>query len=577
MFTRLELENFKAFKHRASLNLKPITLLFGQNSSGKSSVLQALYLLKQTVDHGDPQTPLLFSVENGIADLGNFQEVIYGHQEEGTFSIRLDAKWKIDHHYSPLPTTYGEIYKDGEDPDWPAANTDVGIDITFSSEKEHNGCKIVRYRLYTDDNDSCIEFIPIIMPNGKSKFIPYNKRFPLDITEITTKAYKEFQNKLKEMKSNFLEKLIEELKNQPKEGMNEFVDNKVKERNQLLFDEEEEFKKENAVLKTALVDFYEYINKFDQNKGELRAEELEFSTSFRDLLNNGVLDSFGLPECEYFLPGKVVTAKKMWNTADVAVWDAYANDCIPLEFTRYGHSYHPCSGHSINYLFGAALNLYYTLERVYCLGPFRSYPRRYYTLSGKKEMGFKAEHLAELLFRKSDCIEEVNKWLDKLDIGYNLKINRIPLSSNDLYEMRLIDSQQEQETSVCITDVGFGVSQILPVVVQSATAKDSCILIEQPELHISLTLQARLGSMFAESVKERGNQFIIETHSEHLILRLQRLIRKKELTPDQVGIFYISRGKKGSEVKELRLGDDGEFIDDWPHGFFAERLRELLD
>ena len=89
-------------------------------------------------------------------------------------------------------------------------------------------------------------------------------------------------------------------------------------------------------------------------------------------------------------------------------------------------------------------------------------------------------------------------------------------------------------------------------------------------------LQADLGDLLAEAIKEpRQNRFIIETHSEHLILRLQRLIRKKLLEPEDVSVIYVSRGPDGAKAERLHLDEDGDFIDEWPSGFFLERLREL--
>ena len=125
-------------------------------------------------------------------------------------------------------------------------------------------------------------------------------------------------------------------------------------------------------------------------------------------------------------------------------------------------------------------------------------------------------------------------------------------------------------------DVGFGVSQLLPIIVQSLTKEPQTILLEQPELHIHPRLQADLGNLFAEGALERQKQFIIETHSEHLVLRLQRLVREGKLFPEEISILYVSPGGEGSVVTPLRLDEDGDFIDEWPDGFFPERLREIF-
>ena len=92
MLHALELENFKAFGKRARIPFAPITLIFGENSAGKSTILQALYLLKQTLEKGEAGTLLLPRTENGIVDLGSFQEMVFDHDLERRLSIRVDTK-----------------------------------------------------------------------------------------------------------------------------------------------------------------------------------------------------------------------------------------------------------------------------------------------------------------------------------------------------------------------------------------------------------------------------------------------------------------------------------------------------
>ena len=92
MLHALELENFKAFGKRARIPFAPITLIFGENSAGKSTILQALYLLKQTLESRDTAAPLLPRADNGIVDLGSFQEMLFDHDLERTLSIRVETK-----------------------------------------------------------------------------------------------------------------------------------------------------------------------------------------------------------------------------------------------------------------------------------------------------------------------------------------------------------------------------------------------------------------------------------------------------------------------------------------------------
>ena len=98
--------------------------------------------------------------------------------------------------------------------------------------------------------------------------------------------------------------------------------------------------------------------------------------------------------------------------------------------------------------------------------------------------------------------------------------------------MRLIDRRRENAVDVALSDVGFGISRILPLIVQGLAGQRQIITIEQPEVHLHPRLQADLSDLLASTVKEpRNHRYIIETHSEHLVLRMQRLIREGRLTP----------------------------------------------
>ena len=199
-----------------------------------------------------------------------------------------------------------------------------------------------------------------------------------------------------------------------------------------------------------------------------------------------------------------------------------------------------------------------------------------FTGTTPQDVGYEGQLLPDLLFRKRQLREQTNEWLRRLDIGYEIKVRRLGGPASDLFELRLLDSRRKTAVDVGLPDVGFGISQILPLVVQSLAASDQIISVEQPEVHIHPRLQADLGDLFVESIREpRRNQFIIETHSEHLALRLQRRVREKVLSPQDISIVYVSRGREGAEVKPLRLDEAGDFMDDFPGGFFPERLREL--
>lgn len=158
-------------------------------------------------------------------------------------------------------------------------------------------------------------------------------------------------------------------------------------------------------------------------------------------------------------------------------------------------------------------------------------------------------------------------------------------SANTDSKRELVLRQLDLDTVVSLQDVGVGISQVLPVLLKAYEQKEKLIAIEQPELHIHPALQAELGDLFIESaLGENKNKFLLETHSEHLILRILRRIRETTrrkltegvlpVTSDDVAVLYVSPGEDGAVVKNLRINEHGRFQDDWPNGFFEERFNE---
>jgi len=156
-------------------------------------------------------------------------------------------------------------------------------------------------------------------------------------------------------------------------------------------------------------------------------------------------------------------------------------------------------------------------------------------------------------------------------------------------DLILID-QLRNNTAVTLRDVGIGISQVIPVITYANSFKKGLISIEQPELHLHPALQAELGDLFIESaLGDSKNTLLIETHSEHLILRILRRIREtfetsqqkappkieNPITPDDVSVIYAKPTKDGTKLYNMKITEDGNFEKDWPDGFFEERLEEF--
>lgn len=225
------------------------------------------------------------------------------------------------------------------------------------------------------------------------------------------------------------------------------------------------------------------------------------------------------------------------------------------------------------------------LRRTIQIGPYRKPPERVSVIDPHlrtQQIGYSAENMLNILHHSSSEVKtEINNWLEALELGYHLETE-----FHEQYDIQEIVLKDQSGLKVSILDVGFGVSQILPIIIQAITVTNTLITIEQPELHIHPRLQANLAELFIWSAKHRNNQFLIETHSEHIILRLQRLQREKnqDNVDDKKGIdiyrdISINVVEKiglpeRSAISELKINSKGEFNGEWPGGFFEERYVE---
>lgn len=229
-----------------------------------------------------------------------------------------------------------------------------------------------------------------------------------------------------------------------------------------------------------------------------------------------------------------------------------------------------------------------------------------------------------ILHKSSDVISKLNTWLgdkSKLKSNYSIKVVKKPITnlgiiarrmglyqpyfdSNKItksivnlwnyferklniqqrYESQLIFTDIAKNTEVTPRDMGLGISQILPILISTFSSKESTLYLEQPELHLHPAVQMEIADEFIRSVNEQKNEFMIETHSEHLLLRIMRRMRQTaegtledeslRLTPDDVCLLYVDNDDELTYLQELRLSPKGRLLDDWPRGFFEDGFRE---
>jgi len=222
------------------------------------------------------------------------------------------------------------------------------------------------------------------------------------------------------------------------------------------------------------------------------------------------------------------------------------------------------------------------LRRLFYLGPLREFPQRSYVISGQapSDVGVRGERSAEALWfasrtkkQRQQMLENINRWVKEFGIAKEVRLQR--LGKSNQYQVLFVDAATN--LPVNIADVGFGASQLLPIIVQGFYAPPgSVMLIEQPEIHLHPKAQATLGDLLMEVVKAGDRQIIVETHSEHLLARIQRRIAEQKFSHEQVAIYYFEPTPNGTKIHRLELDEYGQLVEPIPEGFFEEGLEEAL-
>jgi len=551
MLESLSLENFKGFGKRTRIPFAPITLIFGENSAGKSSILHSLNLLKQTREARDIGAVLLPRTEHGTVDLGSFQEILFDHNLNKKLSIRIQTNLRAP--------SFGNLRRESER----AGIESLGLELQFHRRTAKSEVELSKLEVLLGESEkSFAKFKLATEPPDRLRGRMYRSSGPeargprrFMKCEWISKSREIWNPGYQEVRQN-REEILDGLKEAELQATGRLP--KVENDGSIIFyegdDEREEQRKSLADFKTA-INFYSSNFTLAQFIERMHKIQLRAELEMRGFVptQRRRFQRFTLPEL-YMRRSQKDGGIRGSLLVSPQVPDVYETTNL--------------AGHAVDRV----------LEMLFPMGPFRRPPERWYIFTGTspQDVGYRGDLLPDLLFRSKELVDEANEWLRKLEIGYTLDPRHVGKESGDLFEVRLNDERREGTVDVALPDVGFGISQILPFIVQSLASKQQIISIEQPEVHIHPRLQADLGDLLAYAIKSpRNNQFIIETHSEHLVLRLQKLVRQKKLKPEQVSIVYVCRGPDGAKANRLRLDEDGDFMDEWPGGFFPERLHEL--
>lgn len=560
--TRIEIENFKGIGSRQRIDLRPITLLFGPNSAGKSTILQALHYLREILERGnvDPDK----TIAGGLIDLGGFATLVHNHELDRTVTLKVVLDLSDEQGSDGLPLNAGLSIGEPE-------FTELPVRYLVGESDE--------YRDYAIVQDAGLE---VDIRWSALEQAPYVSRLAIELDDEPLAA----------------------IVSPPTEGRAQLTD----------------FNFDHPLLRRAVLtddmpdddeDFTTGSPLEDEIWSLAREAAADRSTpsSPDNQLRIAVGTGLGaLPRLDRDLildirDPDVKKAEQEDRTPRVNGLRALLSEMIlgPVKLVR-DH-----------------------LTQMTYIGPLRDIPSRNYRPQVTPDEARWAHGLAawDLLYNdcRGDLMTEVNWWLsgeERLRTTYRLErveFKEIPvpsvmhqmfergLNEDDIGELQELYLSLATRTEIALRDfnlgilvapgdVGVGISQMVPVIVASLRKQDGVLGIEQPELHVHPAIQVGMGDMFIKAAAgdhdklTAGKTLIIETHSEHIMLRLLRRVREQTegevppsmlgLTPDDLSVIYVESSAESVRFRPLRVSSDGDFVDPWPRGFFAERAEELF-
>jgi len=497
--TAFRVQNFMGFEDSGWIELRPITLLFGRNSSGKSAFIRALLLLGQSLSSEPDGGALLFVKDDGY-DFGSYHEIVRDHIGDRDISFWFKLRF--------------EESKGNSGNNWFSKRALDGVNhFTVPAHIEP------QYRPVTQTVT-----VRLILGFDNERWTHLKA---LDILD--------------------------------KEG--------------------------NIILRTSRYNpDHGYKNpwRFESDyfdPGNPDGSPTDIWSSIEMFTKNGFLPNIRLSEGALNRPHEAEYEEdEIEESPDLGM--DFQNAWLILRGIR--NSVRRLLVDSTNYL-----------------GPLRSAPQRFYYVAGQSVGSLERGKyfVRNLVKADASSLEAINQWLKASGTSCQLQLQ--PLDERKtLYELRLQELSEDHSIKVSanIREVGFGITQMLPIITQAVLAQPGdMLIIEQPELHLHPRAQTELGNLFI-AIAQSGVNCIIETHSEHLLLRLQKQIAKTSvgdfdaaipgqmLLPGQVGVYFVHRSDT-STATQIEIGPFGDLLST-PIGFkdffsddmleTAERMRARL-
>ena len=230
------------------------------------------------------------------------------------------------------------------------------------------------------------------------------------------------------------------------------------------------------------------------------------------------------------------------------------------------------------------------MDSIFYLGPLRHHPQREYHWSGSTSEGVgesgewtidailaatRDGEMRNLGYKKKrrPFQEMISHWLNELGLIHEFRLDEIAEGTN-LY--RAMVKTTPSSVPVALTDVGFGVSQVLPaLVLLYYVPEGSTVLMEQPEIHLHPSVQSGLADVMLNVAETRDVQIIVESHSEHLMRRFQRRVAEEKASSEDMKLYFVSSDQGVAQASDLELNEWGE-IENWPDKFFGDDVGEIV-
>lgn len=173
--------------------------------------------------------------------------------------------------------------------------------------------------------------------------------------------------------------------------------------------------------------------------------------------------------------------------------------------------------------------------------------------------------------------DELNTALESMGVNYAVMakdaLHNIPAGTANLLFVRELDSDIPVGMKY---HIGHGIKELIAILTEIIGAESQLFLIEEPAAHLHPRLAAELAEWLLKYALKSGKCFFVETHSEHMVLRLKRLVRSQKIRKNDAAILALTKDEQGAYILHIRMNERGEFVNPWPGGFFPERKTELL-